>query len=273
MSGCWQTAGLVVLWSLTVGIHGHGCEPEDIGPVPSCGTHDCREGFVCTEGFKCEPLRQLNDACRAGRCVQPLRCDIGLDTPRCVEPGAVGIGGECAARADCADGLVCHHSRRCGSPAPEGTPCVDYRSVCREGHLCRADLDGTDRCLPSAEEGEPCVSNIGCRDGLICVGARGDRTCITPRAAGEMCRLQTDCAEGLRCVRDDDDARCAPPARLGEACDLDAFRLCAGRLQCDAGVCRISVEGEPCLTDDECRADLFCFGGGEHPACAHRPAD
>ncbi|MGK0359323.1 MAG: hypothetical protein ACI9U2_001625 [Bradymonadia bacterium] len=268
----WRIPGLIVLWNLTVAAPNCGGTQDNARPL--CGEVTCSTGQFCADESVCAPRLAVGERCHPRQCMHALRCDLGMASPKCVVPGAVNAGGECGARADCADALVCHLGTGCGPALPEGSDCSRSQSVCRAENRCREVPDDVDRCLPPAQEGNACTRIDECEDGLICSSGVGGGTCMVARAPGEHCQIHSDCGEGLFCADfGEADAQCAWAGEQGDACDPEALALCVDRLICDAGACRLAQEDEFCWKDEDCRADLECspYEFEEDSYCIARP--
>lgn len=149
-----------------------------------CGarrTVDC-SGVVIgllAPGERCDPTRAwecASGSCQAGECVALAAAGEPCDTGATV----------------CEPGLVCHSlDFVCRVPGDASAPC-GVRTDCREGLLC---AEGA--CAPRAREGEPCIFDVMCADGLFC---NADGVCEAQRAAGEECRDHGWCRPDLVCV-------------------------------------------------------------------------
>jgi hypothetical protein len=124
---------------------------------------------------------------------------------------------------------------------------------CKVGMRCegaRPECAGT--CVPEAEEGEPCRDLSECRFELIC---SGDHVCERPRSAGSTCRNSFDCEQD--CVRN----LCVDTADLLlQGCVEQSD--CGVTLRCRDGRCaqRGGVDAR-CELESDCYPGLACMSG------------
>ncbi len=123
-----------------------------------------------------------------------------------------------------------------------------------------------------AFEGQPCATDLACREGVCSVGARCPGSCVVQHE-GDVCARPSECARGLTCR----DGSCAPPATSGQPCSRRtdcAYPLtcgAAGACQAPAGPgesCATSLGGDLCGGDDVCRDGLCAAGAGVGSACS-----
>ncbi|MBW2464190.1 MAG: hypothetical protein JRH11_21255, partial [Deltaproteobacteria bacterium] len=83
-----------------------------------------------------------------------------------------------------------------------------------------------------AFEGQPCATDLACREGVCSVGASCPGSCVVQHE-GDPCARSRECAGGLVCR----DGSCAAPAALGQPCNRRTD--CAYPLTCGAaGACQ-----------------------------------
>lgn len=160
-------------------------------------------------------------------------------------PGSECVSGECwapACREACCQGVCV--AAVAPVPAALGERC--RFAPCVEGHCADSGL-----CEPVLVEGEPCLADSECGDGLTCAWDSSGMCARLP-GPGELCNREcrdvgTVCATFSR--------RCEPSAE-GSVC-ADSYGCGMGQL-CDASSrCRMTVRriGEPCsYPDGPCRA-------------------
>jgi len=169
--------------------------------------------------------------------------------------GLVPEAGECFDRFECEAGLTCDLSAGCGGicvrTPREGEACVDY--ACEAGLGCRGAT-----CARLSALGEACryPTDVGCADGLYCVGepsdGHGQGICQAVDAS-RTARVSEPCDPFVG-------PRCASPAVCARA-DFDASTFMGGSWVCvmpyrDGGPCREAVP-EGCPAGSYCEASAF----------------
>jgi hypothetical protein len=127
----------------------------------------------------------------------------------------------------------------CEPPAVEGEPCVQNED-CADGLRCDFDaVTGSTVCVGLAGEGEPCDQTSECEAGLQCLqDANFNNVCTVVGQPGSPCFQDADCGLGLICVDDPQSSsnRCAAPSGSGDPCTSATQR--------EPGLdCRISDDG------------------------------
>ncbi|MCG3130734.1 MAG: hypothetical protein FLDDKLPJ_01506 [Phycisphaerae bacterium] len=150
---------------------------------------------------------------------------------------------ECAADADCDDGLFCTGVETCVDGA-----CVDGTAPCDEaaGETCNEDAD--------ACEGSACTVDADCSDGLFC---NGNETCVD----GACVAGTAPCTEGQTC--DDTADECVTPCDEDADCDNGLF--CDGTETCVDGACADGTS--PCADGQDCDEDTDTCGCTEDADC------
>lgn len=210
------------------------CEPACEGNQV-CSNGTCTESpDGCATDVDCLGDSRICEgaACVDG-CAEAADCAEDPAGPLCIE----GRCGQCAADADCFDGLRCVErictlegdctsSRQCGAG-----------QVCVEGD-CAAAFSCADPAFP-------------CPDQTVC----GDDGECRPLAGAAICEDSGQCALGEVC-RTSRPRFCAP-------CALDED--CAGAQTCDSGRCAEPVE---CTGEDDCLGNRVCEAGAcAQPVC------
>lgn len=159
------------------------------------------------------------------QCVKSEDCKLGLVCPpskdtgtsSCVKPAAINQG--CAGPSTSVDHPPCEQGLTCAffqqNPECLSPPCLEYR------------------CVPFAEEGEPCTG-LECAEGLSC--REGVCSKEGPAPEGKACRILEHCAEGLYC--DPDSGRCAPRKDAGGSCRNNGNAI----FECK-GICKQTSDG------------------------------
>lgn len=150
---------------------------------------------------------------------------------------------ECAADADCDDGLFCTGVETCVNGA-----CVDGTAPCDEaaGETCNEDAD--------ACEGTACTVDADCSDGVFC---NGNETCVD----GACVAGTAPCAEGQTC--DEAGDACVTPCDDDADCDNGLF--CDGTETCVDGACADGAS--PCTEGQDCDEDTDTCGCTEDADC------
>ncbi len=210
---------------------------------PECSTNaECLNGEACVNGL-CEdiPAASCEDdaGCGQGEICEANECVAGERE----EP-------ECAATADCADGLLCIDGA-CIDPNAECHADAD----CEEGLMC----EGGSCVEPS------CLRNADCDENELCV----DAACVATCASDAECALNESCNNLGFCAAADtecgDDAQCGEGSVCNEgACvqACDASCDCPEGLVCgEQGLCEDAPAPETCETDCDCPSGQTCGDG------------
>ncbi len=196
--------------------------------------------------------------------VQPdVPADAGGDTPQ-----APDADGGAAADGDAvAPGPPCATVDDCAALQGAAGPCREV--LCDAKGYCRYDN------LPdfaTCDDGDPCTADTVCVTGRCALGApvvcNDDNPCTNDRCVApngcENTPIEGPCDDGDACTAGDQCAAgsCTP----GAALDCDDQNACTAD-RCDAGLGCVNTltedpcdDGDPCTTDDVCRAGV-CLGG------------
>jgi hypothetical protein len=195
------------------------------------------QSLIC-HGGECVDESETGEIyCLAGAQVCPAgqACFVKPDNPVCGDPIAADgacstLGHECAAGLGCvASGEPEANLGTCQPLAEAGEDCLEVG--CAEGLRCVGD-DTESRCAPIVEAGGPCESTNECADDLDCL--EGSQTCGARAPFAAPCEADGDCERGLYC--DDDAKTCRSWHRNGEPCTRQ--QQCVYDNGCtDAGVC------------------------------------
>lgn len=236
-----------------------------------CGYTPDQKTCEETEGDSRQTLQLLADAvlgrvtydpAAARTCVEATRtqaCDNRIATQSGVSKacegmfvGTVADGGPCLLDEECTGG-VCDTSMCMGEscclgackkappPAAIGADCS--ATACVAGAYCGepGEMGEPPTCKEVKDNGQPCESLNGCKDGQRCDVGSGDPKCYVLSKHGEPCNANLD--QGS-CVQYDD--FCDPTER-----------------KCK----RLPGDGEPCAPGDKCLAYAVCSNG----TCKSRP--
>lgn len=254
----------------------------------------------CEDAFRCEDMKtqqMMIDSVNAGRmaydgnaarrcldafnsadCVsllstsisEPLKCD-GVFT------GLVAEGQDCYDDRECADGLYCDESD--GNCPGQCTPYTAVGEACFSEEVCDPDIawcdPENDVCTEKRGDGEDCLLDNDCRDGLRCDNDTVPSVCVPLGLEGDACDARWDCQESLMCVND----ICTGQKKKGATCFAGLhyegmFLVCEAGLYCDAdiakgeptGSCQSQKgTGEDCVYFAECASGLVCIGAEVNP--------
>ncbi len=202
---------------------------------PNEGAVRCEDlgaGRVCTR--PCDPLRPTEGCSSIAHFARET--STPLEGLYCARPS------ECEGR--CAVGAA--GARADGEPCGADTECASLACVDPGDHVRR--------CLPSCRAGDG-----QCPVGEACAAATGScGPCVdasilhAARRIGEPCATGDECEEGT-CAADGRGGFCTRECDANDECP-DGFRCAAG--QCARG--GLAATGDPCASDADCRAGLFC---------------
>jgi hypothetical protein len=197
--------------------------------------------------------------CAAGfQCATEL-CDLAANgCGKCVQPP--GLNQMCF-RGFCANGLVCNPLKVCVAPRVDGAACDD-NNPCLSSIGCHDGL-----CAPLGGPGGPCATNDQCDiyNGVVCNKSQGACVSVT---LGPMCTQKPDgsfvfCGGSATCQQTD--GSCLPAAADGAACSVASGPDC--------------LWPAVCSTDNRChlfQANRTCGGsaaqGRADPRRALEPA-
>ncbi|MBM4355417.1 MAG: hypothetical protein FJ109_16795 [Deltaproteobacteria bacterium] len=152
----------------------------------------------------------------------------------------------------------------CGAKVAQGQSCLhDYQ--CEEGLYC---LAANDTCAQLGTEGAPCQSHADCDEGLDCYAEyhyANVYVCLPPGLYGYPCPAgKPDCAAGYDCS-----GSFAPTCHKEHPEDSNASQSCTWNSDCPAGlVCNwgysphvctpMQAVGGTCGHDNECLEPNFC---------------
>lgn len=162
--------------------------PETNEPLADSACTGVVKGTVGIGGACDDPL-----ACAAGGFCEEEDVDV---TGTCVGTASgTAVGEACTDGATtCASGLVCDATGHCNAPKAEGEPCMD-EADCGDGLFCNIEDGGfTCRALPAI--GASCGVN-GCAAGAYCDGSK---TCVAVKAKGASCADDDECSPG-HCIQ------------------------------------------------------------------------
>lgn len=230
------------------------------GGYQECVIGVCR-GDVCPrtckpKGIATDPC-QLTTDCRAG-----LYCRIttsGAGTGRCTEYGL--LAASCDPTLPCADMLLCLQGT-CQALPGAGQGCLAGR--CDDTAYCVTGADGG-VCEPKRNTGAPCSDDSQCLPGDVCetLSASCEPSVLTQ--AGAPCGARQLCPTGMVCLglRQGGLGECQPPAAPGQPCvssDDCQAQLACGRV--DGGlVCGpLRAAGQACAATRDCQAFTVCLG-------------
>jgi len=165
------------------------------------------------------------------------------------------VAEECQKDSDCPSGYACDPaSKYCYYVRKEGDACITD-DVCGEGMKC---VSGFCKVIPVAPKkaGEPCSDDSDCMAGLYC--HTKDDICFAPAKEGSACRYQEDCAAGLSCHPTSKKCFnvCADDADCGK--NKDGKQLFCSRT---LNICFLPAK--MCEKDADCPSGQFCHSTGK----------
>lgn len=232
-------------------------------------------------------LGALDRAVRDGRTTIDAgalaKCEKFLKTVECNKPVPKQTKTSCQPLPEPPPPGDCDPKRIYIGTLNEGDPCTsDGRSYeCGPGLICvrNATLGQVGQCVREGKEGDYCLSDDTCAEGLYC--SMLDGTCQVPRKEGEACEysdhlaksadsstLLVKCRDDLECDPVTD--QCVVNCQAGHSCssDDDCDATQDPPLKCIVGRCDTPrAEGLPCVDDSNCQDSLFC---GPDPANADK---
>lgn len=209
------------------GCGGH-CVPGERGELSHA--EECETDTDCASLFCLDP----GDGRR--RCLDPCRGDAGLCLADEVCAAAPGACGGCVPRE------ILRGARGLGEPC-EGD------GECRSG-LCH-EYGGISECAAPCDGGE-CAEGFECREDL----------CIRDRrqGVGGVCLSNADCGDAI-CARQRDRQWCTSTCASAGDCPRGFDCVAAGEAMVCAPVA--GLDGEACMTNDDCASRMCAFTGGE----------
>lgn len=189
-------------------------------------------------------------------------CESVLWQDQCahVISGAAQLGEACGTSEDCAghatgDAIcgsddVCTPPRAMGETAGLGESCG---RTCHQERGCVTYVGSESSAACQVEEGLTC----------------GASACVPVLTEGDSCLDEFECADGLYC-----DITCQAQLSAGDACPNEVPFPCATGLFCSAGTCSAQLAiGQPCVTNADCSsmncaANGYCAHEGTLPVCA-----
>jgi hypothetical protein len=200
----------------------------------------------------------------------------------------------------CASILIPHHTIAAGGACRQGDVVCAADFICRgsserscgvcgapyaDGHACEYDYDcQSRRCLPLPDggyacgskslqhgPGEPCISNAGCRDNLLCSDG-ADPRCVAWARVGEPCVYASipPCVRGAACSNEAAPSQgvCVALLADGAPCPRvrDSSRLCLNWCifatpDAAEGTCGIAPAGPGPCAAYQADHSLFCPAG------------
>ena len=176
----------------------------------------CTEGKLCKINTDC-----LSMYCKDGTCAAAACDDLAhngdesdVDCGGSCQPCA--LGGLCIDNSDCESGNcqsgMCAEPDACINGVLDGIetdvdcggacPRCDTGKSCNVHADCYSNLCVDNVCIPKKSEGESCLNNTECQEGLICK----EEICQIKKAAeGEFCASDAQCEDGSVCYQ----SRCA----------------------------------------------------------------
>lgn len=134
-------------------------------------------------------------------------------------------------------------------------------------------------------DGDPCVADFECQDGLYCQGAKVDAEghCGAPTKVGDACAStgtalsfagmvygeHPHCASGAYCASDT--KRCATLLTNGASCTEDAACRTGNCLRGKCSATATAALDEPCLAKADCAAPNTCLASGTGSARTCQP--
>lgn len=228
-------------------------------------------------------LGALDRAVRDGRttidAASLAGCQKFLKDVQCNQPAPTETSHACKALPVPPDRGPCDPSKIYIGTLQEGDPCTsDGRSFeCGPGLICvrNGSLGQTGQCVREGKEGDYCLDDSTCAEGLYC--SMLDGTCQTPKKEGETCEYADHLSvmpdQNTLLVKCRSDLECDPVTELcvvrcqgGHSCSSDdeCDSTQSPPLKCIAGRCDTPRgEGLPCQVDANCQDNLYC---GDDPA-------
>ena len=213
------------------------CAPKG-GVGASCkDSNECQDGYYCAQG-SCKEVPKEGELCGDGiYCADGLACSLDSGTcntkPDYGEPCALGPNGPFI----CKDGLGCRNDI-CMELPGLGDECT-ADAQCAEGFACNFTANGS-FCDYPHRLGERCQTDQTCAKGLYCDFSSNQ--CEEQHQEGAPCKIGNECADGLTCTPDKNlGFACHKVPTLSEPC----FAKCADGLFCKTfdveGICLPSI--------------------------------
>ena len=218
---------------------GGGSEPcggQYQGACTCYQNSDCGPGYVCTDGYYCEPVSEV---------------DAGFDGPF-GDGGGGACDGGCSSGEVCAvvdGGAVCIAAPDGGPPADSAPPpfhgCTS-NAACGDagvGYIC---LDG--KCVAPANQ---CTDSTQCPDSEQCV----DGACVPACGPGST----NPCPTGYSCVTPGGDAGSGPGVCTGNPTPCGTAD---GGMKCAGGTTCVDQHCVPDCSKGKCSDGLVCVDNG-----------
>lgn len=139
----------------------------------------CAEGLACSGGT-CAALPTEGEPCAGtDTCAEGLGCAFGPEGSICVVPR--GEGEPCENRQACREDMHCGSAGTCTADVAVGATCNPGLGDC--GGACVPDTSGGFVCSARLTEGDTCLGDEDCSEGLTCLVRVEDTRCIA-----EICR-------------------------------------------------------------------------------------
>jgi len=184
------------------------------------------------------------------QCAPGTFCRVGAGPDLCVPLGGADAG--CSSTAQCAAGYVCPNTggaiRTCTFGKLEGETCVKGRSECYRSNS--TDFELICATQPGVTDGgaDRCFKRFNTAPGGFCNTAETGGGI----PVGPSCLENEYCNAGL----------CEPRRAAGMPCG-NSNDVCQSGSRCLAGICTAYGDvGASCTGSDQCKALLYCSGGG-----------
>ncbi|MCP4504047.1 MAG: hypothetical protein GY822_29330 [Deltaproteobacteria bacterium] len=199
----------------------------EIGSFCDATTVPCERNLICGPASFCAPQGELGAACTfPDHCIGGLVCSNSLCTEPVVQESAI------------LDGEACSLGNTCESPC----------SVCRPQTPGMLDT----ACLDRGGLGSACSAQDHCRAETFCAV---EGVCSAFRGVTETCDALSPCESGLYC--NSTFGLCQNLPVLGNPCEAGGPNFC-GEGFCMFGTCSAGVNGDGCVTDDQCANGYIC---------------
>jgi hypothetical protein len=239
------------------------CQAGEICSLGTCRSHDgAALGEACIEGADCAPL---------------LECEGGVCTRR------TAVGHRCQYEMDCGHAEHCILEACSATHQAPGQKCRAHEDchLPQQAVSCRAGKCAVIDEQQAGEPGDPCLTELDCREGLLC-GYAGCTQELSDH--GQPCSMNDHCREQYICVAGacrgyalsedaacEQDVDCTSQLCLAGRCRADLLpdgTPCWQSSDCDSGSCVMDrcaaqrvAEGGACDDDLDCELPLACIAG------------